>query len=517
MMETNGKIQLFPFLRVALMLILGIIIGDSWFREVPPIYFLFALVFLLIIFHFIKYKPIIETTIILFSFFVFGIWIILLHEDDLQIRLPNTDVEYEAVLASQPVEKGKTIKFDMIVTRCHGLKLSHPIRVKASILRDTLDCQYKKLNVGDGIIAYSLLEAPQNYFTDSNFDYRRWLKVHGFVAQTFIYYDNWQRAVVSLSSLSRLERTKLVALRFRQKLLQRFKRLGMEGQPNAVVSAMTLGDKSQMNNKIKNSYSIAGASHVLALSGLHLGIIYTIFLFLFPRYRWRILSQSISLICIWSYVILVGMSPSVVRSATMITIYAFTLLLNRKKMSINALSFAATIMLVCNPLNLWDVGFQMSYMAVLSIFVFYKPLYRLIPDKILKSSKVLNWIWGMTVLSFSAQIGTFPLVMYYFGRFSCYSILANYIVVPSAIIILNSTFIMFMFSPFFIIQKYIAIFVSFITQFLNKTITFIASLPGASIENIKINEIQVIAIYINIIVIYLFCFYLKKMYKISRI
>ena len=123
----------------------------------------------------------------------------------------------------------------------------------------------------------------------------------------------------------------------------------------------------------------------------------------------------------------------------------------------------------------------------------------------------------MTVLSFSAQIGTFPLVMYYFGRFSCYSILANYIVVPSAIIILNSTFIMFMFSPFFIIQKYIAIFVSFITQFLNKTITFIASLPGASIENIKINEIQVIAIYINIIVIYLFCFYLKKMYKISRI
>ena len=168
MMETNGKIQLFPFLRVALMLILGIIIGDSWFREVPPIYFLFALVFLLIIFHFIKYKPIIETTIILFSFFVFGIWIILLHEDDLQIRLPNTDVEYEAVLASQPVEKGKTIKFDMIVTRCHGLNLSHPIRVKASILRDTLDCQYKKLNVGDGIIAYSLLEAPQNYFTDGS-------------------------------------------------------------------------------------------------------------------------------------------------------------------------------------------------------------------------------------------------------------------------------------------------------------------------------------------------------------
>ena len=135
----------------------------------------------------------------------------------------------EAVLASQPVEKGKTIKFDMIVTRCHGFKFksSHPC--KASILRDTLDCQYKKLNVGDGIIAYSLLEAPQNYFTDSNFDYHAGSKFMALLLRHLFIMTIGKELLSILSSLSRLEITKLVTLRFRQNLLPRFKRLGMEG------------------------------------------------------------------------------------------------------------------------------------------------------------------------------------------------------------------------------------------------------------------------------------------------
>ena len=138
----------------------------------------------------------------------------------------------------------------------------------------------------------------------------------------------------------------------------------------AVVAAMALGDKSALTQDLRDVYSVTGASHVLALIGLHLGIIYTLLsLFVFRR-RWQVLSQVIVILSVWAFVFLVGMSTSVMRSAVMLSVYALLSLGHRDRMSVNTLAFTAIVMLMISPMSLFDVGFQMSYMAVFSILLF---------------------------------------------------------------------------------------------------------------------------------------------------
>lgn len=211
--------------------------------------------------------------------------------------------------------------------------------------------------------------------------------------------------------------------------------MGFNGQAYAVLAAMALGDKSSLSDELKEEYSVSGASHVLALSGLHLGIIYAILSLLFSRRRWQIVSQVLILLAIWSYVFIVGMSASVVRSAVMLTVYSFVSLLNRNRLSLNTLSVAAVVILAGSPLYLYDVGFQMSFAAVLFIIIFYRPLLEVMPGRI-RNIPIIKQIWQMTAVSVAAQIGVAPLIAFYFGRFSCYFLLTNMIVVPAATVIL---------------------------------------------------------------------------------
>ena len=109
----------------------------------------------------------------------------------------------------------------------------------------------------------------------------------------------------------------------------------------------------------------------------------------------------------------------------MLTIYSFVSLLNRDRLSVNTLALTAFIMLLINPFSLFDVGFQLSFMAVWAIMVFYSPIYHALSDKLLGKSIIMRYLWAMLVVSFSAQIGTAPLIMYYFGRFSTVSLLTG--------------------------------------------------------------------------------------------
>ena len=168
---------------------------------------------------------------------------------------------------------------------------------------------------------------------------------------------------------SRLSRSKAFFLLQRDRLLQRLSDGGIEGDAYAVVAAMALGDKSALTKELKDMYSLTGASHVLALSGLHLGIIYMLLSLLVRGRRWLMLSQLFLIISIWGFVFLVGMSMSVVRAAIMLSVYALLSLGHRDKMSVNTLAFTAIVMLMMNPMSLFDVGFQLSFMAVFSILV----------------------------------------------------------------------------------------------------------------------------------------------------
>ena len=304
-----------------------------------------------------------------------------------------------------------------------------------------------------------------------------------------------QRALQEPSSVSRLDRSKTYFLAQRAKLLDRLSESGVDGSVYAVVAAMALGDKSQLTKELRDTYAVSGASHILALSGLHLGIIYTLLSLLLSRRRWQVISQVVIIVCIWLFVFLVGMSASVVRSAVMITVYALLSLGHRDKMSVNTLAFAAIVMLLFNPKSLFDVGFQLSFMAVLAILLFY-PLFESVwSQQFLFGHRLFRWLWTTLAVSCAAQIGVAPLIAYYFGRFSCYFLLTNLVVVPAATLILYLSLLVLLIPS-------LAYLLIYIVDALNQLLLWITMLPGASIEGLHPTLLQVWMTYVIIGAVY---------------
>ena len=305
-----------------------------------------------------------------------------------------------------------------------------------------------------------------------------------------------QRSQQESPQPSRLDRSKTYFLEQRAKLLDRLSESGVDGSVYAVVVAMALGDKSQLTRELKDTYAVSGASHILALSGLHLGILYTLLSLLFSRRRWQVLSQVVIIVCIWLFVFLVGMSASVVRSAVMFTVYALLSLGHRDKMSVNTLAFAAIVMLLLNPKSLFDAGFQMSFMAVLAILLFY-PLFESVwSQPFLFDHRIFKWLWTMLAVSCAAQIGVAPLIAYYFGRFSNYFLLTNLVVVPAATLILYLSLLVLLIPS-------LAYLLIYIVEALNHLLSWIATLPGASIEGLHPTLLQVWMTYVIIGAVYL--------------
>ena len=299
-------------------------------------------------------------------------------------------------------------------------------------------------------------------------------------------------------SMSRLDKSKAYFLNQRGILLDRLADSGVDGDAYAVVAAMALGDKSALTHEIRDTYSVSGASHVLALSGLHLGIIYCLLWLLLPHRRWPAVSQTIILIAIWLYVLLVGMPVSVVRSAVMLTVYGLLSIGHRNKMSVNALAFTAIVMLMCNPEWLFDIGFQLSFMAVLGITLFHPLINSMIPLHIQQRHRLLHLVWGTTTISVAAQIGTAPFIIYYFERFSTWFLLSNYIVVPMASIILYLVLLCVSIYWWSGAVGYITMILSWIVVAMNKLLSFISQLPLSSIEGIHINTLQLFLLYVII-------------------
>ena len=295
---------------------------------------------------------------------------------------------------------------------------------------------------------------------------------------------------------SRLERSKTYFLSQRARLLDRLSENGVDGDAYAVVAAMALGDKAQLTKELKNTYAVTGAAHILALSGLHLSIIYTLLSLLLYRRRWQVVSQVLIISCIWLFVFLVGMSASVVRSAVMLTVYALLSLGDRNRMSVNTLAFTAIVMLMVHPLSLFDIGFQLSFLAVLSILVWYPVFESLLPQSFLKSHRVVRWLWSLLGVSCAAQLGTAPLVAYYFGRFSSLFLMTNFVVIPFAPLILYLVLAV-------LLVPSLAYLLIYIVSALNTVLAFVASISWVSIEELHPSILQIIMVYVIIAAAYL--------------
>ena len=491
--DFKARIQLFPLLRIAVFMALGIFIGYESHSVLPTWAWIAALVVAVVVVFLMSRKEEWQGTAICIAALALGGAWISVSIDSLMAPLPKGDVTYHGVVASQPQERGKVVRFDLWITDGGGM----PRRVKASLLRDTLSGKYLSLDVGDGIVATSELHEPENYY-ESNFNYPLYLQCHGFTSTTLILPGSWREARVSLENLSYLERTVLAAKRFRQATLRHYLSLGLDDEEMAVAVAMALGDRSRITNDLRDIYSISGASHVLALSGLHLGIIYMLLSLMLGMRRLGALREMLVIAGIWCYAVFTGLSPSVVRASVMISIYALVGLLRRDRMSLNALGLTAIVMFLANPLCLYDVGFQMSFMAVLSILLYYKPVYGLVSREYLMSHRVVNWLWAMVVVSCCAQLGVAPLTAYYFGRFSVYFLLTNFIVIPLATVILYLTAAMLAASLVPAVMQWVAKLLALMVGWQTSMVRWVAALPGSSIEGITMTRLQLLLVYVVI-------------------
>lgn len=352
----------------------------------------------------------------------------------------------------------------------------------------------------------------------------------------------------------------------RNQLAEGFAHYGITGDENAVVTAMSLGDKSGISTLLKSVYSRAGASHVLALSGMHLAIIYVIlswgvmramlWLHAVPDLLWeklpvernerlknaikkllclqpseqalRNITSVVIMLMIWFYVILVGMSPSVVRSALMLTVYGLSRMLFRKTDTISVLAITAFVTLMLSPQSLFDVGFQMSYLAVLGIGVYMPRLMQIVfkedvnwsedaPTFTMKNA--LMWVYSSLALSFSAQIMVMPLVAYYFHSLPCYGLLSSLVVSVTAMLIVGISlfFLMALYlMPIFICES-VAYILNAVTHFQNVFLERITALPFAVVEDIHINFWQLLIIYLLIYCVSRILFILQRLsYPSSR-
>ena len=333
----------------------------------------------------------------------------------------------------------------------------------------------------------------------------------------------------------------------RRQLSDGFVSFGISGDENAVVNAMALGDKSGISPQLKYLYSHTGASYVLALSGMHLAIIYFIlswvvmrtmlWLYVVPELLWeklpvenntclqriikmflrlqpseqlyRNIISFVILLIIWLYVILVGMSPSVVRSAVMLSIYGISRMLFRKHDVITVLALTAFLTLMISPLSLFDVGFQMSYLAVLGIGVYMPYLMQLVYKKDYNWSentstsilrKILLWVYGSLALSFSAQIMVMPLVAYYFHSLPCYGLLSSLVVSVTAMLIVGLSFVFLasLFLPLALLSEALAYMLSAVAHFQNVFLEHVIALPNSVIADVNINIWQLLVIYVII-------------------
>jgi len=472
-----------PLLRLAVCLMLGIVVGDSIIVGMPV---LLALLAALLCLALLLWRwPWMQSTAIAFCFVALGFLLVQRQHSKLDVSWPPGRMTYEAVVLSEPLEKPRSVVVDLMLTT-NGRK------VKAYLAKEKR-CQ--RLKPGDGLLISSQIREVSTWRRGS-FDYRRFLQVHGFTGQTYVPSAQWQWKQVSLAQLSRLERARIFFLGKRHQLLQRIGTGTDHNESYGVVAAMVLGDKSALTRELREVYAQTGASHVLALSGLHLGIIFMLLSLLVPRHRWRVASQVLVLLSVWAFVLLVGMSVSVVRAAIMLSVYALLSLVRRNKMSVNVLAFTAMVMLCFSPYALFDVGFQLSFSAVGAILLFYPFFQRVFSLKYLQEHPVLKWVWGLISVSMAAQIGTAPLVAYYFGRFATYFLLTNFIVIPAAYLILHLALLVMLFPGLAGVLFHVA-------DLLNSILTKLAQLPGASIEGLHPTVIQTAMMYIIIAAVYL--------------
>jgi competence protein ComEC len=315
-----------------------------------------------------------------------------------------------------------------------------------------------------------------------------------------------------ISIIRQPEKRKLVhkALIIREKIIDMYKNRGITGNNLAIVSAVILGQKNMLDPEQKQNFIRAGVMHIMAVSGLH-AVILSMFVFsllFFLKGKYNIIRVVITILFLWSFAFVTGLTPSVMRATIMFTFIQAGTLMKRKVNGINSVLASAFVLILIRPSVIFNAGFLLSYSAVIYIICFYREFYQ----KLLFKGWLNDKIWQSMVVTIVAQAGTLPLTIMLFNRFPAYFILTNVIIVPLSSLLIIVGCIVPIVYPVQIISLLIAKVLNFLTSLTEKLTAIAADLPGSGIENIGMTNVQCILLTLTI---FLGTYYLMNRQKLS--
>ncbi|MDR6405825.1 MULTISPECIES: ComEC/Rec2 family competence protein [Chryseobacterium] len=341
---------------------------------------------------------------------------------------------------------------------------------------------------------------PKSPKYDFQFDYAQYLRRKNIEYQCY-----------SNNGVSSVQRNDLsLGEKFSQKRLEVLKKINdakMSSKTKEFLKGIVLADRTETDTQTLQDFNRSGLVHFLAISGTHIVVVFGLFYFLLVRIsplKFRKYAIVSSLIFIWLFAAFIGFGNSVVRSCIMLSIYYGYVLLQRKPDLLHSLALSAFIILIVDTQQIFDVGFQLSFLAVLGIFWLNEPILKYFPKQDNYSEKL---IFNTISISVSAQLATLPLVLYYFHQFSFISIIANFFIVPFSEMIIVFSFLMtvliaFRFNFSLIDQAY-----DFIIRLLLKIIHWFADFDSLFFENISMNLVEVFSLFL---IVYLMRFIILK-------
>lgn len=498
------KLSNYPLLKILLPFVLGIIGG--YFVHFPyhfcRIWYLLAVAFwlnscVLTLFKTYKWqwvKNLVLTTGFLFAGLAAVNFRFSSHLSSEEVQLVSENQNWMVRVADFPVTRAKTVKLVAEIVRA---ATGEPVNDRVMLyVQRTPDSEI--IDYGDILLLHTKLaefEPPKN---PDAFDNQRYMQRKGIYHTGYVRDGFWQQVEYRPPNF-----LKALAHRMQGRLSELFAASGMSGREYDIVKAILLGDDDTMEPELKAAYAAAGVSHILCVSGMHVGVIFLILNFLLRPLdlfkSTRIIKALLLLLVIWLYAHITGLSPSVTRSATMFTFVTIGQLIQRNTNVFHSILASLWILLTFNPLLLFEVGFQLSYSAVTSIVLIQPMLASLYPCK----TKIGDYFWGLVTVSVAAQIGTFPISVHCFGQFPNYFLLSNISVITLSFVVMMTGVALLAVSFVPLVNHWVAFLLTREIRIMNNIIMFVEIIPGAVTRNIDYSGWQVLLLYIFIILVYM--------------
>ncbi len=352
------------------------------------------------------------------------------------------------------------------------------------------------LQVGDELVLKSKVNCIKNSNNGSGFEAASYYQSQNIYYQTFLKSRDY--IVYSNMNTSILQKSKDIQMAF----IRKIKRILGEGDAFDLTSAIITGYKNNITNEKRSYFSKSGVVHVLCVSGMHTGMIFLmirqIMLILFygrkvPEYTWLF-----TLIPLWFYAFITGLTPSVTRASFMLSLWIFSKCFNKYADPINILCASALVLMLINPFIITHAGFQLSYIAVGGIMVFHSEIATILQPL----NKIMKTIWGACCISISAQLTTTPLSVYLFGIFPVYFLIGNLMAIPITAIILYASILLLPFSDLSFFAEAYRFIIEISTTTLLNCLQFLSNSSFSTLEIKDLNIIDVLLIYKFIYLIY---------------